>query len=82
MHRGPGVVTCFHCDHEQRHEKEEDCHGEADAVDRSVPHKEVAAHEAVHMRHPSVKPLIAKSGNLRKDTFSCEFPSAFKRSKS
>jgi len=77
MYRSSWIIACFHLYHKQREEKEEHCHGKADSIDSSVANKHFAADKAVHVRYPSVKPLIAESRYLSKDTFSCEFTSAF-----
>lgn len=77
VYRGSWIITCFHFYHEQREEKEEHCHGKADSIDSSVSNKHIAADKAIHMRYASMKPLITKSRYLSKDTFSCEFTSAF-----
>lgn len=71
------VVTCFHLYHEQGEEEEEHGHGKADTIDSSVSHKHITADKPIQVGDLSVKALVTKSRYLGKDTFHCEFMSAF-----
>lgn len=66
VHCSSRIITCFHCYHEQREDKEKHRHGKADSVDSSVSNKYITADKAIQMWDPSMKPFITKSRYLSK----------------